>query len=199
MAQAVDENEGFGVESYSDPVTVDPSEGLCMPRNERDIGAETFSAQVKYTGAKDPKHPNLIRVRILVPHFDGLLPAISTRQLSNFEIALSPDASRVAQHTCSNLLDIDEIRTRFGFLKNGIIDPDNAGESLPYQYDIGLRGNATLRYLKFGMISPFEHSHPPLYLCSPSSVRLEGVILPKLLIIRKLFVVSSLNRQLFLC
>lgn len=148
VAQAVDENEGFGVESYSDPVTVDPSEGLCMPRNERDIGAETFSAQVKYTGAKDPKHPNLIRVRILVPHFDGLLPAISTRQLSNFEIALSPDASRVAQHTCSNLLDINEIRTRFGFLKNGIIDPDNAGESLPYQYDIGLRGNATLRFYR---------------------------------------------------
>ncbi len=145
VAQAVDEDEGYGVESFSDPVTVDPNEGLCMPRNARDIGAETFSAQVKYTGLKDPKHPNLVHVRILVPHFDGLMPAISTKQLSNFEIALSPDASRVAQHTCSNLLDINEIRTRFGFIKNQIIDPDSAGESQPYQYDAGLRGNATLR------------------------------------------------------
>ncbi len=119
-----------------------------MPRNARDIGAETFSAQVKYTGVKDPKHPNLVRVRILVPHFDGLMPAISTKLLSNFEIALSPDASRVAQHTCSNLLDINEVRTRFGFIKNQIIDPDAAGESQPYQYDVGLRGNATLRLVK---------------------------------------------------
>ena len=159
------------MESYSDPVTVDPGEGLCMPRNDRDIGAETFSAQVKYTGAKDPKHPNLIRVRILVPHFDGLLPAISTRQLSNFEISLSPDASRVAQHTCSNLLDVNEIRTRFGFLKNDIIDPDNAGESLPYQYDVGLRGNATLRYI---FIEILFMTCPPKFMCSLNQAYSDG-------------------------
>ena len=148
VAQAVDEDEGYGVESFSDPATVDPNEGLCMPRSARDIGAETFSAQVKYTGLKDPLHPNLVRVRILVPHFDGLMPAISTKLLSNFEIALSPDASRVAQHTCSNLLDINEVRTRFGFIKNQIINPELAGESQPYQYDVALRGNSTLRFDK---------------------------------------------------
>ena len=117
-----------------------------MPRRASDIGAETFSAQVKYTGTKDKKHPNLVRVRILVPHFDGLLPAISTKQLSNFELTLSPDASRVAQHSCSNLLDVHEIVTRHSFLTNDIIDPNGIGGNQPYQYDSQLRGNNTLRY-----------------------------------------------------
>uniref|UniRef100_A0A1A8S6K4 Fras1 related extracellular matrix protein 2b n=1 Tax=Nothobranchius rachovii TaxID=451742 RepID=A0A1A8S6K4_9TELE len=40
-----------------------------------------------------------------MPHIDGMLPVVSTRSLSNFELTLSPDASRVGQHRCSNLLD----------------------------------------------------------------------------------------------
>ena len=62
------------------------------------VGAEPFSAKIRYTGPADPSHPNLIRVSVSMPHIDGMLPVISTRQLSNFEITLSKDGTRVGNH-----------------------------------------------------------------------------------------------------
>lgn len=35
------------------------------------VGAEPFSARLRYTGADDPKHPNLIKVTVTMPHIDG--------------------------------------------------------------------------------------------------------------------------------
>lgn len=35
------------------------------------VGAEPFSAKLRYTGADDPKHPNLIKVTVTMPHIDG--------------------------------------------------------------------------------------------------------------------------------
>lgn len=37
------------------------------------VGAEPFSAKLRYTGADDPKHPNLIKVTVTMPHIDGRL------------------------------------------------------------------------------------------------------------------------------
>lgn len=35
------------------------------------VGAEPFSAKLRYTGTDDPKHPNLIKVTVTMPHIDG--------------------------------------------------------------------------------------------------------------------------------
>lgn len=35
------------------------------------VGAEPFSAKLRYTGADDPTHPNLIKVTVTMPHIDG--------------------------------------------------------------------------------------------------------------------------------
>lgn len=46
VAQAFSTDGSIGIESYSDSVVINPTEGLCMPRRASDIGAESFSAQV---------------------------------------------------------------------------------------------------------------------------------------------------------
>lgn len=45
--------------------------GMCQPRKMGTVGAEPFSAKLRYTGAEDPKHPNLIKVTVTMPHIDG--------------------------------------------------------------------------------------------------------------------------------
>lgn len=52
----------------------------------------------------------MVRISVRVPHRDGMLPVVSTRQLSNFELTLSKDGTRLATHRCSNILDFDEVR-----------------------------------------------------------------------------------------
>lgn len=46
-------------------------QGMCQPRKMGTVGAEPFSAKLRYTGAEDPKHPNLIKVTVTMPHIDG--------------------------------------------------------------------------------------------------------------------------------
>jgi len=71
---------------------------ICPPRVAGSVGAEPFSAKIRYTGPADPERPNLIKITVSMPHIDGMLPAISTRQMSNFEITLSKDGLRVGNH-----------------------------------------------------------------------------------------------------
>jgi hypothetical protein len=97
------------------------------------------------SGPSDPEHPNLIKLTITVPHWDGLLPAISTRKLTNFELTLSPDSLRVGTHRCSNLLDFNELHTKYGFLTNDTKNPALMGEVEPYQHSVYLRSEPTLR------------------------------------------------------
>lgn len=137
-----------GLESTSNPVTISRKEGLCLPQKMGDIGSEAFSAQITYTGSENLKYPNMIRVQVLVPHIDGMLPAISTKSLSNFEITLTADASRRGQHLCSNLLDTNEVQTKSGFLTDHVKDSHIMGGTEPYQYSSDLRGNATLRFYR---------------------------------------------------
>lgn len=77
-----------------------------------------------------------------------MLPVVSTRPLSNFELTLSPDGTRVGQHRCSNLLDYSEIKTRYGFLTESTKNPEVIGETAPYQYSASLRGSSTLRFYR---------------------------------------------------
>ncbi|KAK6168396.1 hypothetical protein SNE40_020939 [Patella caerulea] len=137
-----------GLQLLSEPVIVSQSNGLCEPRLMGSVGAEPFTAKFRYTGPDDPTHPNKVRVAVTIPHRDGMLPVVSTNQLSNFELTLSKDGTRLALHRCSNLLDYNEIPTEFGFITNATKNPNVIGEVEPYQYSTDLRGKPTLRFYK---------------------------------------------------
>ncbi|XP_008295897.1 FRAS1-related extracellular matrix protein 2-like isoform X2 [Stegastes partitus] len=147
-ARAVNSNGDEGLELSSPIVTVSQEEGMCQPRKMGTVGAEPFSAKLRYTGADDPKHPNLIKVTVTMPHIDGMLPVISTRPLMNFELTLSPDGTRVGNHRCSNLLDYNEVTTGHGFITASTRSPESMGDSAPYQFSGPLRGNSTLRFYR---------------------------------------------------
>ncbi|XP_041808691.1 FRAS1-related extracellular matrix protein 2-like [Chelmon rostratus] len=147
-ARAVNSNGDEGLELTSPIVTISQEEGMCQPRKMGTVGAEPFSAKLRYTGAEDPKHPNLIKVTVTMPHIDGMLPVISTRPLVNFELTLSPDGTRVGNHRCSNLLDYDEVTTGHGFITASTRSPESMGDTAPYQFSNSLRGNSTLRFYR---------------------------------------------------
>lgn len=77
-----------------------------------------------------------------------MLPVVSTRPLSNFELTLSPDGTRVGNHRCSNLLDYAEVKTRYSFLTEATKNPEVIGDTAPYQYSTSLRGSSTLRFYR---------------------------------------------------
>lgn len=78
----------------------------------------------------------------------GMLPVISTRPLSNFELTLSPDGTRVGNHRCSNLLDFNEIQTGHGFITDATKNPEIIGETSPYQYSAIMRSANSLRFYR---------------------------------------------------
>ncbi|XP_028275656.1 FRAS1-related extracellular matrix protein 2b [Parambassis ranga] len=147
-ARAVNSNGDEGLELSSPIVSISMEEGMCQPRVIGTVGAEPFSAKLRYSGADDSDHPNLIKLTVTMPHIDGMLPVVSTRPLSNFELTLSPDGTRVGQHRCSNLLDYNEIKTRYGFLTEATKNPEVIGETAPYQYSTSLRGFSALRFYR---------------------------------------------------
>ncbi|KAL7847345.1 hypothetical protein SRHO_G00223250 [Serrasalmus rhombeus] len=147
-ARAVNSNGDEGLELSSPITSISTEEGMCQPRKVGTVGAEPFSAKLRYTGAEDPEHANLIKLGVTMPHIDGMLPVVSTRPLSNFELTLSPDGSRVGNHRCSNLLDFNEVSTRHGFLTKATRNMESVGETSPYQYSASLRGQGTLRFYR---------------------------------------------------
>ncbi|KAG8134574.1 hypothetical protein E2320_007682, partial [Naja naja] len=147
-ARAVKANGDVGLELLSPIHVINRQEGLCQPRILGTVGAEPFSAKIHYMGADDPDYPNLIRFSVTMPHIDGMLPVISTRPLSNFELTLSPDGTRVGNHKCSNLLDYNEIETKHGFITDDIKNPEVIGETSPYQYSSSIRSAKTLRFYR---------------------------------------------------
>lgn len=77
-----------------------------------------------------------------------MLPVISTRPLSNFELTLSADGTRVGNHRCSNLLDFNEIQTGHGFITIATKNPEIIGDTSPYQYNANMRPASTLRFYR---------------------------------------------------
>ncbi|XP_016383874.1 FRAS1-related extracellular matrix protein 2-like isoform X2 [Sinocyclocheilus rhinocerous] len=147
-ARAVNSNGDEGLELSSPIVSISMEEGMCQPRKLGTVGAEPFSAKLRYTGAEDPEYANLVKLTVSMPHIDGMLPVVSTRALSNFELTLSPDGARVGNHRCSNLLDFNEVSTHHGFLTKASRNIESIGETLPYQYSPVLRGQSTLRFYR---------------------------------------------------
>uniref|UniRef100_UPI00358F97B5 FRAS1-related extracellular matrix protein 2-like isoform X2 n=1 Tax=Myxine glutinosa TaxID=7769 RepID=UPI00358F97B5 len=147
-ACAVNMNGHKGLELLSPAVSVSRDQGLCQPRIPGAVGAEPFTARLRYTGRDAPHHSNLIKLTITMPHIDGMLPVISTRPLSNFELTLSPDGTRVGSHSCSNIVSHNELRTRYGFLTEATMNPEAVGETVPYQYGTALRSATTLHFYR---------------------------------------------------
>ncbi|XP_074087677.1 FRAS1-related extracellular matrix protein 3 [Macrotis lagotis] len=145
-ARAVSTSGDVGLELLSLVITVSKEDGFCQPRRTRMVGAEPFSARIRYTGSDDSDYPNLIKLTVMVPHLDGMLPIISTRPLFNLELTLSPDGTRVGDHKCSNLLDYSEIHTKHGFISDYTRSTNTIDETLPYQYNTSLRSTPTLRF-----------------------------------------------------
>lgn len=148
-ARAVKSNGEPGRESASEVVTIS-DEGICPPRQEGVMGADPFSAKIRYVDGDDEDHPNTIKVSIVLPHTDGIIPLISTKQLTNFEFTMSEDSTRSSQHSCSNLLLPREVRTNFGFLTNSTSNPKiySDNDLMPYQFDRNLRSERTLQFYK---------------------------------------------------
>ncbi|XP_061660319.1 FRAS1-related extracellular matrix protein 2-like [Syngnathoides biaculeatus] len=136
IARPVNSNGDEGQDLSSPIVTISRTEGMCQSRKMDNVGPEPFSAKLRYTGTDDPKHSNLVKVTVTMPHVDGMLPIISTRPLNNFELTLSPDGD----HRCSNLPDHEEVSAGHGFL--------TAGRSAPYPFSLSLRGNATRHFYR---------------------------------------------------
>ncbi|XP_010772168.1 FRAS1-related extracellular matrix protein 2-like [Notothenia coriiceps] len=147
-ARGVNSNGDEGLELSSPIVSISIDDGMCQPRVAGTVGAEPFSAKLRYTGMEETDHPNLIKLTVTMPHIDGMLPVVSTRALSNFELTLSPDGTRVGNHRCSNLLDYTEVKTRYGFLSEATKNPEVIGETSSYQYSPSLRGSSTLRFYR---------------------------------------------------
>lgn len=147
VAQAVTSGGELGLESTSQLVTIKGNKGLCVSREKGHVGSELFSATISFTGARNDGKANMVHMKVQIPHFDGLIPIISTR-MPDIRDLLSPGAIRVAQHKCSNVLDADEIPTLFGFLNNGLKDSEILKEAEPYQFSSELRGNTTVRFYK---------------------------------------------------
>ncbi|KAH9373407.1 hypothetical protein HPB48_009452 [Haemaphysalis longicornis] len=112
------------------------------------LGRQLLECGPITAGTSDAHAPNRIQITVLIPHRDGLLPAISTRPLSNLEFALSPSSLRVGLHRCSNLVDASEAFTRFGFLTNDTADTRRPpeGSEEPYQFSRKMRSPETLRW-----------------------------------------------------
>ncbi|XP_041935905.1 FRAS1-related extracellular matrix protein 3 isoform X2 [Alosa sapidissima] len=137
-----------GLELSSPIISISQEEGMCQPRIPGTVGAEPFSAKIRYTGPDDPDYPNLIKLTVSMPHMDGMMPVISTRPLSNFELTLSPDGTRVGNHRCSNLLDFNEIQTGHGFITDSTKNPEIIGETSAYQYSLAMRSANSLRFYR---------------------------------------------------
>ena len=93
-------------------------------------------------------HPNMIHLQVIVPHRDGMLPIVSTAQLTNFDLTLSPGSYRLGLHPCSNLLDFDEYRTKTGFITERVSNVYALPEQEPFQYNRDLRGDKTTRFYR---------------------------------------------------
>ncbi|XP_014777556.1 extracellular matrix protein 3 [Octopus bimaculoides] len=147
-ARAVNVDGDPGLELLSFPTIISSGKGLCKPQNANSLDFEPFSAKLRYISSQDSVYANKIQITVTVPHQDGMLPAISTRHLSNFELILSPDGTRIGQHRCSNLLDYNEIQTNFGFISNQTQSVHNIKEIEPYQFNGKLRGKSALRFYR---------------------------------------------------
>ena len=148
VARAVSDRGELGLESTSAQVNVSSKVGLCTSRDDHRMGSQEIEASISFMGATGDQYSNKVHIKVVLPHTDGLIPLISTKRLINVKRIMRPGVLRVAKHKCSNLLDLNEITTSFGFVAGSVKDNKGMNEGEPYQYSVELRGNRTLRFYK---------------------------------------------------
>ena len=138
----------IGIPSESDIVSISQDDGPCPRYDDSEVGAEPFSAQMSYIGPEDPSHPNMVKVVVQIPHYNGLLPVVSTQQPTNYDILFSESGFRVGSHPCSNLLMPSEYTTTTNFVTNRTTNEEAQGDILSYQYDMKMRSEPTLQFYR---------------------------------------------------
>uniref|UniRef100_A0A8B9GXR1 FRAS1 related extracellular matrix 2b n=1 Tax=Astyanax mexicanus TaxID=7994 RepID=A0A8B9GXR1_ASTMX len=77
-ARAVSAGGDEGLELSSSIISISTEEGLCQSRVPGAVGAEPFSAKLRYTGPEDTDHPNLIKLTVTMPHIDGKRTSVTS-------------------------------------------------------------------------------------------------------------------------
>lgn len=157
LARPVDSKNQEGKRSHSKPVSVSVEKGMCQ-RTGNEIGAEPYRASISYTGVEnaanldqplDPKMFNLVKIKVEIPHLDGMLPIVSTRPLNSFSSILTRSPLRL-EHQCSNIIDPVDSVTDYNFIRNKTIPTektDIASRNMnPHQFNDDLRSELTLNF-----------------------------------------------------
>lgn len=151
VAQPVRLDPGLmvGPASKSRPVTISGRSGLCPPFSPSNIpfddaatdvmvaGQQPFAASLSYVNASDAQHPDTMRIQVVVPHSDGLIPILSTQPLHGIRHIMNEPAYR-SHHRCSNL------HPSMGFL-DGSEDDNSTATKLPFEFSKNIRQESAVR------------------------------------------------------
>eukprot|EP00118_Oscarella_pearsei_P004303 m.18164 g.18164 ORF g.18164 m.18164 type:complete len:3072 (+) comp27610_c0_seq1:382-9597(+) len=137
-----------GPSRESEMVTIGPGDEFCPRFDDTEVGAEPYSTTIKYLGPDDPNNPNMVEVTVRIQHSNGLIPVISTRPLTSSNQLLTQSSLRTATHSCSNLLQPQEVATRAGFSSMKTGNDMARGDVTPYQYNSLMRTDPTLRFYR---------------------------------------------------
>lgn len=80
---------------------------MCQPRIPGTVGAEPFSAKIRYTGPDDVEFPNLMKLTVMMPHMDGEL---STTPCSPSHTTAQSQSVCLDRHVAG---DLDEASVQF--------------------------------------------------------------------------------------
>lgn len=137
-----------GIPSDSDVVSISQENGPCPRYDDGVVGAEPFSTKVSYMGPSDPNFPNMVKIIVRVPHYNGLLPVISTQPPTNYDLLFTKSGFRTGSHPCSNLLMPKESTTKTNFITQDTSNDMAQGDVLAYQYDTKMRSTPTLQFYR---------------------------------------------------
>lgn len=135
----------FGPASVSRPVLISAQSGLCpapaFTSDDKDgamiNGQQPFSASLTYINATDQFHPDTMRIQVRVPHYDGMIPILSTQPLYGIRHILHEPAYRL-HHRCSNL------HAGLGFLTSSQ-QSDSPAPSLSNEFYTSFRQESAVR------------------------------------------------------
>ncbi|GAB6028191.1 Extracellular matrix protein fras1, variant 2 [Chamberlinius hualienensis] len=92
----------LGLVSRSKEIEIS-SDGYCGSSSNSTI-AMPFIATLSYIDANDYSRSNLLKVQVDIPHQDGMVPVISTKELHNLNLLLNDEITYRKHHLCSNLI-----------------------------------------------------------------------------------------------
>ncbi|OQV11438.1 Extracellular matrix protein 3 [Hypsibius exemplaris] len=139
-ARAVTRNSQAGFESTSEIVTAVSIDAKCPYSKGR---ANTVHIDPYQASLSNMKNGD-VKVSVIIPHRTGLVPLISTARITDLHMMLGSDGTRTAEHTCSNMIAGNELKTSDGFLRHRS-SRDRGAKVTPLEK---LRGNRTLEFYR---------------------------------------------------